>query len=196
MNIFFYLLWLLRKIVSVLKTYAFRKSVVSSASVKFGRYSDIVNIHGGRNRIVIGVNSFIDGQLLLLQHDAKLEIGNNCYIGQNSRIWAASKISIGNRVLISHNVNIHDSDAHSKDLHLRALHFHEIFHHGHPKKIDKLITNEIVIKDDAWIGFGATIMKGVSIGKGAIVGACSVVLHDVPDNAIVTGNPARILNKK
>jgi len=49
----------------------------------------------------------------------------------------------------------------------------------------------IMIEDDVWIGFNAAILKGVTIGKGAVVGACAVVLHDVPPYTIVGGNPAR-----
>ena len=52
---------------------------------------------------------------------------------------------------------------------------------------------DIIIEDDVWIGEKATIMSGVHIGKGAIVGACALVTCDVPDYAIVTGIPAKIL---
>lgn len=51
----------------------------------------------------------------------------------------------------------------------------------------------MVISDDAWIGLNAIILKGVKIGKGAIVGAGSVVTKNVPDMAVVAGNPARII---
>jgi len=49
----------------------------------------------------------------------------------------------------------------------------------------------IVIEDDVWIGFGATVMKGVTIGSGAIIGAAAVITKDVPPFAIMVGNPAR-----
>ena len=51
----------------------------------------------------------------------------------------------------------------------------------------------IVIKDKAWIGFNCIIMKGVTIGEGAVIGAGSVVTKDVPDYAVVGGNPAQII---
>jgi len=53
----------------------------------------------------------------------------------------------------------------------------------------------LVIEDDAWIGFKATILKGVHIGRGAIVAAGSVVTHDVPAWTIVAGNPARVVKR-
>mgnify|MGYP002673274138 FL=1 len=52
---------------------------------------------------------------------------------------------------------------------------------------------DIVVEDDVWIGYNATILGGVKLGKGCIVGASSVVTKDVPPYAIVAGNPARIL---
>lgn len=55
---------------------------------------------------------------------------------------------------------------------------------------------DIIIEDDVWIGLNATIMGGVKIGKGAIVGACSVVTKDVPPYSIVVGNPAKIVKKR
>ncbi len=55
-----------------------------------------------------------------------------------------------------------------------------------------LICKPIVIKKGAWIGAGAAILPGVTVGKYAVVGAASVVTHDVPDYAVVVGNPARV----
>ena len=51
----------------------------------------------------------------------------------------------------------------------------------------------MVIGDDVWIGYGATVLKGVTVGRGAIIGARSVVTVDVPDFTIVAGVPARVM---
>ena len=59
--------------------------------------------------------------------------------------------------------------------------------------MNDLREEEIIIEDDAWIGFNAIITKGVRIGKGAIVGAGTIITEDVPDFAIVVGNPAKII---
>ena len=54
-------------------------------------------------------------------------------------------------------------------------------------------SDPIVIENDVWIGFNAVILKGVRIGKGAIIGACTVVSKDVPPFSVVVGNPMRII---
>ena len=55
---------------------------------------------------------------------------------------------------------------------------------------------DIVIGDGVWIGFGVVVLDGVTIGDGAVVGAGAVVTHDVPENAIVVGNPARVVSHR
>ena len=63
------------------------------------------------------------------------------------------------------------------------------------KNWDKVKMAKITIKDKAWIGFNAIILKGVTIGEGAIVAAGSVVIKDVPDYTIVAGNPVIIVKQ-
>ncbi len=74
--------------------------------------------------ISIGKAPVIRGQLLVFPHGWKIEIGESCYIGEGTRIWSADSIKIDNRVFISHNVNIHDTNSHSIDPVLRYKHFH------------------------------------------------------------------------
>ena len=64
---------------------------------------------------------------------------------------------------------------------------------GQPQTKGNIMTKPIIIEDYAWISYGCSILKGVTIGKGAIVGACSVVTKDVPPWTVVAGNPARII---
>ena len=61
-------------------------------------------------------------------------------------------------------------------------------------KISSFTKGEIVLEDEVWVGFNTTIMSGVHIGKGAIIGAGSVVVSDVPPYAIVGGVPAQVIN--
>jgi maltose O-acetyltransferase len=67
---------------------------------------------------------------------------------------------------------------------------------GHPKTNDFDIQSKpILIEDDVWIGFNSAVLKGVTIGKGSIVAACSVVTKDVPEFVIVAGNPAKVVKE-
>ncbi len=154
--------------------------------------SRILNPSKAKENIVIGNCCHIKGELLLFGHGGKIEIGDYCYVGQNSYIWSAKKIKIGNRVLISHNCNIFDNDTHPLDPEKRHNQFKEIITTGQPKVID-LKEKEIVIEDDVLIAANSIILKGVRIGKAAIVGAGSVVTKDIPPFAIVAGNPAKIV---
>jgi acetyltransferase-like isoleucine patch superfamily enzyme len=149
----------------------------------------ILNASGDSERIRIGSHSLVEGELFVFGHGGEISIGRSCFIGPGARIWSAARISIGDRVLISHNVNIFDSLTHPLSPRLRHLQFNEIASSGHPKSID-LDEKPVMIGDDAWIGAGATILRGVSIGACAIVGASSVVTRDVPAATIVAGNPA------
>jgi acetyltransferase-like isoleucine patch superfamily enzyme len=152
----------------------------------------IENNTGLPDRIKIGSNCSINGYVLVYNHGGSVNIGNDCFIGPDTRIWAASKIEIGNRVLISHDVNIHDNNSHPLNAQKRHLDFTEIFKYGLPKTAD-YSEKPVVIEDDAWIGFNAIILKGVTIGKGAIVGSGTIVTRDVPPYAVVVGNPARVV---
>jgi acetyltransferase-like isoleucine patch superfamily enzyme len=155
----------------------------------------IVNIQKSKNTIHIDSNTLILGEILTFRHGGSIRIGKWCYVGENSRIWSSRKIVIGDRVLISHDVNIHDTDGHPVDANNRHLQYQEICTNGHPEKIEGISAIAIVIEDDVWIGFNSTILKGVNIGKGSIIGASSVVTKDVPAGTIFAGNPAKFIRK-
>ena len=157
-------------------------------------FSRIENCQEEPSAIMIAAHSYIVGNLQVPGHGGSIRIGEHCYIGEGSRISSADSISIGHRVLIAHNVNIHDHNAHSLSAQARHRHMSEVFSHGHPKHLEDVSSAPIIIEDDAWIGFNSTILKGVTIGRGAVVGAASVVTKDVPSYAVVVGNPARIID--
>ncbi|ODS33236.1 MAG: galactoside O-acetyltransferase [Candidatus Scalindua rubra] len=113
-----------------------------------------------------------------------LEIGDHSYIGYQVGIYVGSNVSIGSNVLISNNVSIFGEDGHPIDPILRR---------NNPPSRDSI--KPVVIRDDAWICERAIVLKGVTIGEGAIVGTGAVVTKDVPPMTIVAGNPARIVRK-
>jgi acetyltransferase-like isoleucine patch superfamily enzyme len=154
----------------------------------------ILNARGDSGCVRIGDRSIIEGELFVFAHGGEIVIGHSCFIGSGARIWSADRIQIGDRVLISHNVNVFDSLTHPLSPRLRHQQFNDIASRGHPKSID-LDEQPISIGDDAWIGAGATILRGVAVGARAIVGAGSVVTRPVPAATIVAGNPAVIIRQ-
>jgi acetyltransferase-like isoleucine patch superfamily enzyme len=158
------------------------------------RTARIRNIRGDSDYIAIGAHSVIRGELMTLAHGGEIRIGEWCYVGEGTRIWSAGSIEIGNRVLISHSVNVFDNLSHPLDAAARHQQIRQIFKRGHPIDIS-LDENPVKICDDAWIGAGAMVLRGVTVGEGGIVAAGSVVTRDVLPYSIVAGNPAEFVRK-
>lgn len=116
------------------------------------------------------------------QFPHNIEIGELCAINSYVHIWAGnSLVKIGDRVMIASHVAItsvtHDYTTHNM-------------------RFETPLHAPVTILDDAWIGSHAVIMPGVTIGRGAVVGAGAVVTKDVPDYAIVAGMPAKIIKNR
>lgn len=163
-----------------------------SYGVRLQMSARIYNTRGDSECININKKSVICGELFTFPGSGRITIGEWCYVGQNARIWSAASVSIGNRVLISHDVNILDSLTHPINAAARHRQFCCIVETGHPLDVC-LDEKAIVIEDDVWIGAKAVILRGVTIGKGAIIGAGAIVTSDVPPFSIVGGNPAKII---
>lgn len=140
--------------------------------------------------IQVGACSHLRGELLTYWNGGRIEIGSHCYIGEGSRIWSQASVRIGNDVLISHLVDIHDSDGHPIDAGERVRDSRYLLEGKGYLTPTKTQSAPVVIGDRVWIGFKASILKGVSIGEGAIVAAGAVVTKDVPPYTVVAGNPA------
>lgn len=155
--------------------------------------ADIQNHSGDSSKIIIGSNSYISGKLIVYPYGGFIKIGDFCSLSENSRIVSGKKIVIGNRVMIAHNVNILDNISHPID----AIERHQDFieHYTKGMQFHDLKSREIIIEDDVWIGFNSTIMKGVTIGRGAIIGANSIVTHDVEAWTVNVGYPLKVIRK-
>lgn len=154
-------------------------------------------IHNFQNRtekIRIGRYTHIRGEILVFGHGGEIRIGDYCYVGEGARIWSADNIRIGNRVLISHLVSIYDSTTHPLRADLRHAHYREILRSGHPKKI-ALGERPVELCDDVWIGSHAVILRGVTLGRGCVVAAGSVVTRSCAEFSLVAGNPAKEIRK-
>lgn len=121
----------------------------------------------------IGEGSFVAAPLQGVCFD-QVSIGKNVIVNSNCLMMARGGITIEDEVQIAANAALVSNN---HDLYDRMV----------------LTCKPILIKQGAWIGAGATILLGVTVGRYAVVGAASVVTHDVPDYAVVVGNPARVI---
>ncbi len=105
-----------------------------------------------------------------------VRIGNNVVVMNNCLMMGAGGITIDDDVRIAANVQLISNN---HDLQDREV----------------LLCKPVHLKRNCWIGAGASIMPGVTVGENAVVGTASVVTHDVPDNTVVVGSPARVIKK-
>lgn len=162
-----------------------------------GPEASVENYLGDPQRITLGNHSYLRGRLMLYGHGGRICIGEWCYIGVRSEIWSMNSITIGNRVLIAHDVNIHDGMAHSVDPLERHEHYRHILGSGHPHNgLPGVESAPIVIEDDVWISFGVTILKGVRVGARSVIAAGSMVLSDVPPDTIYRCQVTPILSSR
>lgn len=148
----------------------------------------------GASHISIGKQTLIGKNVSLQCWDVfmnvkmtpELSIGNNCSVRDGSIITCANKIQIKDNVRIGPYVLISDNSHGASNRELLDT---------NPIKRPLCSKGGVVIEKNVWIGAKASIMSGVHIGQGAIIGANAVVTKDVPDFAVVGGNPAHIIKQ-
>jgi acetyltransferase-like isoleucine patch superfamily enzyme len=119
-----------------------------------------------------------------------VEIGDDTVL-VGATFLCAERIRIGARCIVSHQVTLADSDFHPLDPEERIRDAVANAPYGDKALRPPIVTRPITIGDDCWIGIGAIILKGVTLGRGARVEPGAVVTRDVPEGAAVAGNPAR-----
>jgi acetyltransferase-like isoleucine patch superfamily enzyme len=146
-----------------------------------------------RSHIEIGDGCRIDGHIVTELEGSRIVIGNNTLLGGRSIIDCVTTITIGTEVLISYECIIADADNHSLSRKRREGDLDRWRSGAHDwSDVQKA---PIVIGDGVWIGARAIILRGVTIGAGAIVGMGSVVTKSVAPNTIVVGNPATVVRE-
>ena len=151
--------------------------------------------------LTVGNDSIVDCKVIFESDTGNVIIGNRTYIGA-SNIICKSKIEFGDNVFIAWGNYFYDHDSHSIDYRHREdditqqlLDYRAGRHFIENKNWGVVNTKPIKICSNAWIGMNCIILKGVTIGEGAIVGAGSVVTRDVPAWTIVGGNPAKVIKE-
>jgi acetyltransferase-like isoleucine patch superfamily enzyme len=140
-------------------------------------------------RLAIGKDCFIRDKIAFERPGARLSVGDRTFLG-NGLIAVAQSVEIGSDVMFAWGVTVVDHDSHS-------VRFSE--RQGDTQRWLRKIKDwsnvkiaGVKIEDKAWIGFNASILKGVTIGEGVVVAAGSVVTKSVPAWTVVAGNPARV----
>lgn len=156
--------------------------------------SDIVS----RPHIVIGSHSVISGSFVIENANGNISIGDRTFIG-GGRFISINQIHIGSDVMFSWGCTVMDNDAHSLDWRNRVNDVADWKRGLDEKRIgvykdwSNVESAPIRVEDKCWIGFDVIILKGVTIGEGAVVAAGSVVTKDVAPYTLVAGNPARFI---
>lgn len=114
---------------------------------------------------------------VVLENPGSICIGNDVSLSGYTHFWGSGRITIGDRVMIGAHSSISAST-------------HD---YRTPSPRWTWVGKPVVIEDDVWIGSNCSILPGITIGKGAVVGAGAVVTKDIPPYAIVAGVPARIM---
>ncbi len=146
-----------------------------------GNTDDEVILSIGNNETrkkIADVSSYTYGKAI---HPAAI-LSPDVFIGEGTVVMAASVINPGSRIgkhCIINTAAVIDHDVIIED-----------YVHVSP---NATLAGSVTIKEGAWIGAAATIIQGITIGSWAVIGAGAVVINDVPDNAVVVGNPSRII---
>jgi acetyltransferase-like isoleucine patch superfamily enzyme len=128
----------------------------------------------------VGSNCIIEDFATINNGVGDVSIGNNVGIGLSNVI--IGPVKIGNFVMLAQNIVISGLNHGYEDV-------------TTPPRLQKVVTKQITIEDNVWIGANSVVTAGVTIGKHAIIGAGSVVTKNIPGYAVAVGNPARVIKK-
>jgi acetyltransferase-like isoleucine patch superfamily enzyme len=116
-------------------------------------------------------------------HEGQVEIGAKTVLGQECTISAYQRVSIGQQCVIADRVMLIDFD-------------HNVADAEQAIRKQGIYKRDVVVGSNVWIGYGAQILRGVTVGDNAIIGASSVVTRDIPANAVAAGTPARVVRMR
>ncbi len=126
------------------------------------------------------------------EEDAVIEVGDHSYLA-NASLVCSERIVLGARVMVAGGVTIADSDFHPTAAAGRIADTVALSPVGDRSRRPVIQSQPVIVGDDVWIGWNATILKGVHVGEGSVIAPGAVVLRDVAAGVTVAGNPARIV---
>jgi acetyltransferase-like isoleucine patch superfamily enzyme len=138
---------------------------------------------GREARVVLGRWSWLGDGCKIRAHEGVVEIGAKSVLGQECTLSCYQRISIGRDCVIADRTMMIDFD-------------HGVVEVERPIREQGIYKRDVRVGHNVWIGYGACILRGVTVGDNAIIGTSSVVTNDVPDDAVVGGAPARVLRMR
>jgi acetyltransferase-like isoleucine patch superfamily enzyme len=138
---------------------------------------------GKKGRIELGRWSWLGHGTKIRCHEGVVSVGAKTVMGQECTISAYQHVSIGRECVIADRVMLIDFD-------------HGVVEVDRPIRLQGIYKRDVRVGNNVWIGYGACILRGVTIGDNAIVGTSAVVTRDVPANAVVAGIPARVVRMR
>ena len=143
-----------------------------------------VQLEIGKNAVLrMGRWSWIGHDSKIRVHEGEVSIGAKTVMGQECTISAYQHVSIGRECIVADRVMLIDFD-------------HGVVEVERPIRLQGIYKRDVHVGSNVWIGYGACILRGVSVGHNSIVGTNAVVTKNVPENAVVGGVPARVLRMR
>jgi acetyltransferase-like isoleucine patch superfamily enzyme len=138
---------------------------------------------GKAGRVELGRWSWLGHGTKIRCHEGVVSIGAKTVMGQECTISAYQHVSIGRECVIADRVMLIDFD-------------HGVVEVERPIRLQGIYKRDTRVGNNVWIGYGACILRGVTVGDNAIIGTNAVVTRDVPANAVVGGVPARVIRMR
>ena len=138
---------------------------------------------GRRGRVELGRWSWVGHGTKIRCHEGLVAIGAKTVLGQECTISAYQHVSIGRECVIADRVMLIDFD-------------HGMIEVERPIRLQGIYKRDVRVGNNVWIGYGACILRGVTVGDNCVIGTSTVVTKDVPGNAVVGGVPARVLRMR
>jgi acetyltransferase-like isoleucine patch superfamily enzyme len=154
---------------------------VTDGPVFFGRGLELEVSR--RGRVKFGRFVWIGDRTKIRCHEGEVEIGRKTVMGQECTISAYKRVRIGEQCVIADRAMFIDFD-------------HGVVEVERPIRLQGIYKRDVVVGSNVWIGYGACVLRGVSVGDNAVIGTNAVVTKDVPANAIVGGVPARVIRMR
>jgi acetyltransferase-like isoleucine patch superfamily enzyme len=143
-----------------------------------------VTLEIGRHaRLYIGRWAWVGHGSKIRVHEGEVSIGAKTVIGQDCTISAYQHVSIGRECIIADRVMLIDFD-------------HGVTEVERPIRVQGIYKRDVRVAHNVWIGYGACILRGASVGENSVIGTSTVVTKQVPANAVVAGTPARVIRMR